>query len=123
MSTEGPQVRETIVAANDFRVAGALYKVVDADGDFSAAGGATAIGLALSQPNSGQHLAIGISGVFKGYAGAAISIGVGLQVAASGFLVTVVSGSNAAVGRALQAANSGDLFRCHLNFAQRASVN
>jgi hypothetical protein len=115
MSTSGAQlVMETVVAANDFRVAGALYKAVDADGDFSAAGGTTFAGLAMSQPNSGQHLAVLASGVGKAYAGGAIAVGAYVQVAASGYLVTTASASVGAVGRALIAAASGDLFRVRL---------
>jgi hypothetical protein len=115
MSTSGAiVVTETIVAANDFRVAGALYKAVDADGDFSAAGGATFVGLAQSQPNSGQHLSVLASGVGKAYAGAAIAVGAYVQAAASGYLVTTASASVGAVGRALLAADSGDLFRCRI---------
>ena len=115
MSTSGAQlVIETIVAANDFRIAGSLYKAVDADGDFSAAGGATFLGLAQSQPNSGQHLSLLASGVGKAYAGGAISVGAYVQVAASGYLVTTASASVGAVGRCLQTAASGDLFRCRI---------
>lgn len=114
MSTDGAHVvMETIVAANDFRSTG-LYKAVDYDGDFSAAGGATLAGLAYSQPNSGQHLAVLASGVGKGYAGGAIAAGAYVQVAASGYLVTTASASVGAVGRALIAAASGDLFRVRL---------
>lgn len=113
MSTEGPQVLETIVAANDFRATG-IYKAVDYDGDFSAAGGATLAGIAHSKPNSGQHLAVVAQGVTKAYAGGAIAVGAYVQVAASGFLVTTASASVGAVGRALVAAASGDLFRVRM---------
>lgn len=119
MATEGPMVKVTVAAANDFRVAGALHKVLDADNDFSAAGGATAIGLAKSQANSGQHLAVGVSGIMKAYAGGALTIGARLTVAASGWLTAAGSG-DAIVGTAMEAANSGDLFRGNFNFAARA---
>jgi hypothetical protein len=107
-------VMETVVAANDFRVSGALFKAVDYDGDFSAAGGATLAGIARSQPNSGGHLSVVAAGVTKAYAGAAISVGVYVQAAASGYLVTTASASVGAVGRALVAAASGDLFRVRI---------
>jgi hypothetical protein len=123
MATENESRKHTIVAANDFRVAGALHKAVDADGDFSAAGAATALGLAKSQPNSGQHLAVGYSGIMKAYAGAAISVGAKLTTAASGFIVTATSGSTGAIGTALEAANSGDLFSAAFDFANKGSIN
>ena len=116
MSTSGgaeSQVRETIQAGNDFRSTG-LYKAVDYDGDFSAAGGATLAGIAVSQPNSGQHLAVIAAGVTKAYAGGAIAVGAYVQVAASGYLVTTASASVGAVGRALIAAASGALFRVRM---------
>jgi hypothetical protein len=117
MTTEGPQVRQTIVAANDFRVAGALYKIVEQGGNFAAADDARVAGVALSQANSGQHLTVGISGVFKAYIGAAVaSAGMVLKLAASGYLISGTSGS-LGVGRALQSGASGDLVRCHLDFA------
>lgn len=123
MSGQNDMKKTTLVAANDFRVAGALYKAVDVDGDFSSAGGATGIGLAQSQPNSGQHLAVGYSGIMKAYAGAAISAGAKLTTAASGFIVTATSGSTAAVGTALEAAASGDLFRAIFDFGNKGSIN
>jgi hypothetical protein len=119
MATEGPMAKVTVTAVNDFRVAGALHKVVDADGDFSAAGGATALGLAKSQPNSGEWLALGVSGIMKAYAGGALTIGARLTVAASGF-VTAAGSGDAIVGTAMQACDSGDIFRGNFNFATRA---
>ena len=122
MSTEGPQVRSTIVAANDFRVAGALYKVVNEAGDFCAADDDFGAGVALSQPNSGQHLTVGRSGEFKAYIGAAVnSAGTRLALAASGFLAAATSGDTG-VGAILETCASGDLARCLLNFAQRSTV-
>ncbi|HEX7013645.1 MAG TPA: hypothetical protein VF161_12895 [Steroidobacteraceae bacterium] len=121
--TEGKYETITIVAANDFRVAGALHKCVDADADFSAAGGATALGLVKSQANSGQFLTVGYSGVMKFYAGAAVTAGAQLTPAASGFLVAVASGSNRVVGRAVEAGNSGDLVKGIFDFAAGGSVN
>lgn len=122
MSTEGPQVRDTIVAANDFRVANALYKVVNEAGNFCAADDAFGAGVALSQPNSGQHLAIGRLGIFKAYIGAAInSSGTRVSLAASGFLAAATSGDTG-VGATLETGASGDLVRCFLNFAQRSTV-
>lgn len=120
MSTEGMQQTETIVAASDFRVAAALYKVVDVDGDFTA-GQALQLGVALSQPNSGGHLTVGLNGVFKVYAGAAVTVGNPIDAVASGWMTVATSG-DFPKGTALETAASGDLFRAHLNFAQRGAI-
>ena len=120
MSTSGNQETVTVVAASDFRVANALYKVVDVDGDFTA-GQALQLGVALTQPNCGQHLNVGIAGVFKVYAGAAVTVGTPVDCVASGFVTTATSG-DFPKGTALETAASGDLFRCHLNFAQRGAI-
>jgi len=123
MTTSGKATTETIVAANDFRVAGALNKVVNAAGDFTLINDAYAIGLALSQPNSGQHLTVGLDGVMKAYIGGAItSAGTILSVAASGFLVAAGSG-DIGVGRTLALGASGDLVRCQLDFARSSLVS
>lgn len=116
MSTQGKFFTETIVAADDFRTGG-LYKAVAVDGTLSDAQGVGALGLAQSQPNSGQHLSYAWLGSLKAFAGAAVSTaGFPLTTAASGYIIAAVSGSHI-VGRALETANSGDLFRGLFNFA------
>lgn len=120
--TEGDYESFTCQAGQDFRVAGMLHKAVTVAGAISAVG-STAAGLAKSQPNSGQHLNVGYAGLMKGYAGAAISAGARVMTTASGWLITAVSGSSPVVGRALEAANSGDLFAGIFNFAAAASTN
>ena len=120
MSSEERQVTTTVVAASDFRVAGALYKGIDVDGDFTA-GQALQLGVALSQPNSGQHLTVGLAGVFKVYAGAAVTVGTPVDCVASGWFTTATSG-DFPKGTALETAASGDLFRAHLDFAQRGAI-
>lgn len=116
MSTEGQQpVRDTIVAANDFRVAKALYKAVNEAGEFTKADDAYFAGVAISQPNSGQHLSIVRQGIVKAYLGGAVSsAGDMLTLAASGFFALAGSG-DVGVGRVLETCASGDLARCFID--------
>lgn len=116
-------VDHVFTAANDFRVAGALYKVVDFAGDLSVAGGKNAMGILQSQPNSGQHGNVHYFGETKAVAGAAITTpGYPLTTAASGFVVAAVSGDNV-IGRYVQggrtanaACASGDQITGWFNF-------
>lgn len=118
--TEGDYESFTVQAGQDFRVAGMLHKCVTVAGVISATN-STGVGLAKSQPNSGQHLNIGYQGHMKAWAGAAISAGARVRNTASGWMIAVVSG-DIVVGRALEAANSGDLFSGIFNFSNGAST-
>lgn len=112
---------DTIVAANDFRVVRAMYKVVSENGDFPILLDRFAAGIAYSQPNSGQHLSILRHGIAKAYIGAAVtSKGLSLRVAASGFLIPTLSG-DLGVAKVLQTCASGDLARVFVDFV-RGSV-
>src|SRR3970282_603291 len=116
MSTESLYLTTTMAAANDYRVARALHKVVNVCGDFSIAAAVQALGLAKSQPNSGFPLTVGYFGEMKSYFGAAgNTLGVPLTATASGFVIAAVSGSHV-IGRSLETANSGDLRRALFNF-------
>lgn len=119
--TEGEYISVTVQAGQDFRVAGALHKAVTFAGVFAAAGSGS--GLAKSQPNSGQHLRVGVIGHMKAYAGAAIASGARVSNTASGWMITAVSGSLAVCGRAIEAANSGDLFSGVFDFAAGGTQN
>lgn len=115
MATQGWKKQLTITAANDFRVAGALYKAVNFDGDFSTDNGQFCAGLAASQPNSGQHLSVTYLGVAKAYIGGAISsAGVPLTCAASGWLAVAASGDYP-IARSIGTCSSGDLAEIMLN--------
>lgn len=119
MSYTGPELlAHTLVSANDFRTL--LYRAVDFAGTLSTANGANAAGIALTSPNCGQHMRVGIIGVMKVTAGAAITTpGYPLTTAASGYIVAAVSGANV-VGRYLgtAAAASGAMITGLFNFTQ-----
>jgi hypothetical protein len=106
----------TIAAGQD--LSAAQYKAVTVGGTIASTADA-AIGLVQNKPENGQHCTVSVSGVMKGYAGAAIVTARPVTVTTSGFLINVTSGDGVVtgVGKALAAANSGDLFKFVGNFA------
>jgi hypothetical protein len=105
----------TVVAGADLTVAGNLYKAVAVGGTIAATS-ALSIGLLQSKGSQNTHVTVGINGEMKAFAGAAITSGARLSVTTSGFIIAATSGA-VAVGKALEAANSGDLFRGYYDFA------
>lgn len=113
MGYEAEMATATVVAGADLDTM--QYKVVGLAGTIAASSSAAG-GILLNKPKSGEHATVGYHGRLKGYAGAAISLGAALMVTTSGFLITCTSG-NGVVGKALEAANSGDIFAGIFNFA------
>ena len=109
---EGEQMTATLVAGADLSTM--QYKVIVVAGTIAASNGLAA-GVLLNKPQSGEAATIAYAGRMKAYAAAAIAKGLGVMVTTSGFLTTVTSGSSS-IGRALDAANSGDLFPFVGNF-------
>lgn len=108
---------ETVALNAGADLSAAQYKAVVVAGTIAANN--TAIGLLQNKPSaSGRRATVGYSGQMKAYAGAAISAGAGVSVTTSGFLITVSSG-DLGVGRALAAANSGDLFPGLFDFVSK----
>ena len=118
MSIEGEHFDITITAGADLRLQ--QNKVVIIAGTIAASND-LAIGVVTTQPNSGEHCSVAVQGHMKGYAGAAISKGVRVKATSSGYLLTVASGDGA-VGKALVAANSGDLFDFFGDFSGAATT-
>lgn len=118
MSTENKFFSTTIKAGANFSSTH-QHKAVTVGGTVAAAPG-TAIGLLKSKPASGEHGQVGWLGEMKAYAGGAINSGTAVTVTTSGFIIAytgVASGGTLPVGRALEQAASGDLFRGLFNFA------
>ena len=116
---EGKFETVTILAGAD--LSAAQHKVVVVAGTI-AANSITAIGLLKNRPDaSGKHATIGYAGHMKGWAGASISKGASVMVTTSGWLITTTSGSINS-GKALEAANSGDLFPGIFNFANGNAI-
>lgn len=114
MTTHVRKHATTITAGADLTGAGSLYKAV-AIGGTIAATPVAAVGLLDSKGPSGEPVSVVYEGETKAYAGAAISAGAKLTVTTSGYVITSAD-SRVSVGRALEAANSGDLFRGLFNF-------
>lgn len=119
MSTQGKYHSVTIVASNDFSAAH-LDKAVTAGGLVAA--DADAIGLLKSKPGLSEHARVGVIGEMRYVAGAAITLGAKLTVTTSGFIVSTGSASGTTVGKALEAASSGDLARGFFNFANAGTL-
>lgn len=93
-----------------------LFKVVSIGGTI-AANATTAIGVLVTRTSSGNIATVEWLGKMRGFAGLPINEGARLQVANSGFLTTLALSGTVTVGKALEAANSGDLFSFLGNFA------
>lgn len=114
MTIEGKQCIQGVAAGADLSTM--QYKVIAVAGTIAAEAD-TALGILKNKPENGQHAAVAVEGKMKGYAAAAISAGARVTVTTSGFMLTVTSGDGAQVGKALEAANSGDLFSFYGDFA------
>jgi len=117
MTTDVEKTCTTLVAGEDLTANAAMYRPIAIGGTICASN-AVAVGLLRSKGKSGENVAVAHTGEMKAWAGAAISAGAKLAVTTSGFLITAVAslGATQTVGRALEAANSGDLFRGLFNF-------
>ena len=97
------------------------FKAV-AIGGTIAATSAAAIGIQQNRPSAtGRDLTVSYFGQMKGYAGAAITLDDAVAVTTSGFLISAASG-DLGVGRALTAANSGDVFKFLGNFVIKLAL-
>ena len=117
---EGKQTIRTVTAGAD--LSSMQYKVIAVAGTIAAEND-TALGILKNKPESGQHASVAVEGSMKGYAAAAIADGARVSVTTSGFLTTVASGDGTQVGKAIGAANSGDLFNFQGNFANAHTVH
>jgi len=90
------------------------HKAVTVGGTI-AANNATAVGLLKSTGKTGENISVACEGEIKAVAGAAITKGDRLTVTTSGFIITATD-SRSNVGRALETAASGDLFRGLFSF-------
>ena len=114
MTTQNRWFGVTLVAGADLTAAASMYKALAVGGTI-AANNSTAFGLQQSKAKTGEGVTAGYFGEMKAVAGAAISQGARLMITTSGFTITATSGT-IACGKALVAANSGDLFRGLFDF-------
>lgn len=104
----------TLTAGADLTANASMYKALAVGGTI-AANNSTAFGLQQSKAKTGEGVTVGYFGEMKAVAGAAISAGGKLMITTSGFVITATSGT-IGIGKALEAANSGDLFRGLFDF-------
>jgi hypothetical protein len=82
------------------------YFAIALDDGKLANNGSEAIGILQNKPAIGEHATLGVKGIMKFRAGAAVTIGKKMTVTTSGYCITVGSGYYG-VGRALEAVSSG----------------
>lgn len=107
MATEG-QYRSVPIETTVDHTTTPMHRAIQVNGTI-ASSGVNAVGLLKSRAPLGGAVAAGVSGYMKGWAGAAVALGARVTVTTSGYLITATSGTQGQ-GKALEAANSGDLF-------------
>lgn len=105
----------TVPAGQDLNADSVMYKAATLAGTICDAAPATAIGIIVAKANSGYPLTIAYEGEVKIQASAAVNSGARLTVTASGWFGPAAAGSYG-IGRALEGASSGSLFRALVNF-------
>ncbi len=114
----------SVTAAEDLSttgVAGARFKAITLAGTVvptatAAGASARAIGINITSARSGDQATAVVAGITKVMAGAAVStLGFPIMVGSLGFMFAASSGFSH-VGRALEIAASGDLFKAIVNF-------
>lgn len=116
MAVERNQRTITVVAGQD--LSGHQYKAVSLAGTVAGTA-ALAAGILKNKPENGEHATLAYEGDMKAFAGGAINSNALITVAASGFMTPYTpsgSGGLGAVGRALESAASGQVFRFIANF-------
>ncbi len=120
MSTEYFSLKRTVQAASTI-TADCLFKALTIGGTV-AASALQAVGIARSQAVAGQGVTTIVNGSCKVRVGAAVNtIGYGLTVTTSGWLIANATSGSATIGRALQVANSGDTILAYVDFTAMAA--
>ena len=114
MATEG-QFKQIPIESTVDHAATPMHRAIQVNGVI-ANSSVNAIGLIKSRGPVGATVATGVEGYMKGWAGAAVALGARVMVTTSGYLITATSGSQGS-GKALEAANSGDLFAGLFDFS------
>lgn len=104
----------TLAAGADLTGDASLYKAIAVGGTIAATN-AAAVGLLMTKSSSGGNISVAYEGELKAVAGDSITAGNQVSVTTSGFLI-VATDSRSNIGRALETAASGDLFRALVNF-------
>lgn len=109
MATEGPLIHDGSQTVANSNLAANQFYAVKITGqrlvDLASTGGEAIYGILQNKPTAGQAADVGILGVTKAAAGAAVSAGAALMTDSSGRLITATS-TNHRVGVALEAASA-----------------
>lgn len=122
MSFMGRYDTHAVIAAEDLSSPGHLYKAIAIDDRKLANRGDEAAGILLHGGESGDHVTLGLNGVMKFAAGAAVDAGAKLTVVGSGWFKAAGDG-DVVVGRALEAVSSGEIGSGHFDFAGGGSFD
>jgi hypothetical protein len=114
MSTSGDKETISVIAGAD--LSAAQFKCITVSGTI-AADNATAIGVLLNKPQSGENASVAYAGHMKAYAGAAIAAGAEVVNTTSGYIITNATSVSGIIGKALTAASSGALCEFVGNFS------
>lgn len=110
-----------VIATTDLNHDLAQYHAVIIGGTIAPAG-STACGILQNRPKVGEDGTVVFNGRSRYRAGAAVTAGALVSVAASGWFTTAVSGGYA-VGRATQTVTSGSIGEGIFNFANVGALN
>lgn len=114
MTSENQYLETTIKAGADLSGQASLHKAIAVNGTI-AADNSAAIGLLKTLATSGYAVQAAYFGEVKAIAGAAVAAGAKVSITTSGFAITAPVSTNP-IGKALEAANSGDYFRAIADF-------
>jgi hypothetical protein len=124
MTTTNESRLLAVVAASDLSAQATRYRAITLAGALVgavAAGAADrAIGILITSTRSGENASAVYDGLTKAMAGAAVStLGYPVMVGSQGYIFAATSGGPH-IGRAIETANSGDLFKVLVNFSNIA---
>jgi hypothetical protein len=120
MATEGEYVAVPVETTVDLSAI-PLHRAINVNGTIASTD-VLAAGLLKSRGPIGAGVSMGISGYMKAWAGASIAIGARVMTTTSGYMISATSG-HTGCGRALEAANSGDLFAGMFSFAPQGTLS
>ena len=117
MSQSNNLTEKTLVAGED--LSGKQYYIVQlaADGDVEVGEGATdlIVGVLQNKPQSGEAALYRFGGTSKVIAGGAVTVGAWVTSDSAGKAVATTTDGDITIGRALEAADDGDIFEVQLS--------
>lgn len=116
MSVQNRSFERSHTAGEDLSAKQYFIVQLAADGEVEVAEGATdlIVGVLQNKPESGEQAVYRFLGTTKVKAGGAISVGDWVTTDASGEAVATTTDGNIVIGRALEAADDGDVFEVQL---------